>query len=63
MAGWKEGQRRKLTKDVYAINEHRLNQNIIAHVKRGWKQASEVREYGYGFGILMEFPPPESLSR
>jgi hypothetical protein len=55
MAGWKNMQPRTLRKVVYAMNEHKLNKNIEAHEERGWKQASEVREHGYGFGVLMEF--------
>ncbi|MCM3242708.1 hypothetical protein M3598_08115 [Cytobacillus oceanisediminis] len=37
------------------MTKHGLSQNIKAHEGRGWVAASEVKEHGYGFGILMTF--------
>lgn len=37
------------------MTQYGLSQNIAAHENRGWVQASEVKEHGYGFGILMTF--------
>jgi hypothetical protein len=53
---WMNSRPKTLRKVVYALNEHKLHKNIIAHEERGWKQASEIKEYRYGLGILMEFP-------
>lgn len=44
---------RQLRKIVYAMNEHGLNKNIQAHESRGWVKASEIKEHGYGVGVLM----------
>ncbi|UAT29961.1 hypothetical protein K7T73_15555 [Bacillus badius] len=57
--GRKAKQQKTLRKLVYALNEHKLGQNIEAHEKRGWRLASEVKEHGSGVGCLMEFPLPE----
>ncbi|USK46330.1 hypothetical protein [Cytobacillus oceanisediminis] len=46
---------KQLKKIVYAMTQHGLSQNIEAHEKRGWVTASEIKEHGYGFGILMTF--------
>lgn len=46
---------RQLKKVVFAMTKHGLSQNIKAHEGRGWVAASEVKEHGYGFGILMTF--------
>ncbi len=46
---------RQLKKVVFAMTQYGLSQNIAAHENRGWVQASEVKEHGYGFGILMTF--------
>ncbi|WP_338749844.1 hypothetical protein [Bacillus sp. FJAT-52991] len=58
--GWKAQTPRTLRKLVYALNEHKLDQNIEAHESRGWKRASEVKKHGYGVAVLMEFPQRES---
>jgi hypothetical protein len=44
---------KQLRKIVYALNEHKLNRIIQAHQDRGWVTASEVKDYGYGLGVLM----------
>lgn len=54
---WKEAQPRLLKKVVYALSESRLEKLVVQHEKRGWKRASEIRDYQNGIGILMEFPP------
>lgn len=59
MGSWKSNHPKILKKVVYALNENRLSQNIAAHEERGWIQASEIKEYQYGLGVLMEFPPKE----
>ncbi len=56
MRTWKNSRPKTLRKVVYALTEIGLNKNIVAHEERGWKQASEVKEYQYGIGVLMEFP-------
>lgn len=44
---------RQLKKVVYALTEYKLQQNIDAHIDRGWVQASDIKEYHYGLGVLM----------
>jgi hypothetical protein len=44
---------RQLRKIVYALNEQKLNKNIQAHKDRGWVLASDVKDHGYGLGVLM----------
>lgn len=55
MAGWKSQRQKQLKKVVYALTEPILSKNITAHEERGWEQASPIKEYGYGFGVLMEW--------
>lgn len=53
MGGWRDVQPRKLKKVVYGINESNIKKVIKSHEDRGWEQASEIKEYGYGLGCLM----------
>jgi hypothetical protein len=55
MAGWRYGRPKQLKKLVFALTEQRLIKNINEHEKRGWSQASEIKEHGYGFGCLMKW--------
>lgn len=48
---------RVLKKVVYAMTETKLEKNVNAHKSRGWKEVSEVKSYGYGLGVMMEFDP------
>lgn len=50
--GWK-AEPRQLKKVVYGLNESSIKKVIKSHEDRGWKQASEIKEYGYGLGCLM----------
>jgi hypothetical protein len=50
---WKQARPKDLKKVVYAINETNLKKVVADHEERGWKQASEIKEYGYGLGCLM----------
>ncbi|WP_428909428.1 hypothetical protein [Niallia sp. Krafla_26] len=52
---WKNTHPKTLRKIVYALNETTLNQLIEDHEDRGWSQASEIKEHGYGIACLMEF--------
>lgn len=52
---WKNTHPKVLKKVVYALNEPTLKKLIKDHEDRGWSQASEIKEHGYGFGCLMEF--------
>lgn len=51
--GWKYGRPKELKKPVYAINAENLKKLVAKHEERGWKQASEIKEHGYGWGCLM----------
>lgn len=53
LKGWKAQQHRQLKKVVYGMNETTLNKVVKSHEDRGWVRASEIKEYGYGLGILM----------
>lgn len=55
MSGWKSQRPRELKKVVYAINDNNLKKVVADHEARGWMVASEVREYGYGWGCLMKW--------
>ncbi|MGY6209713.1 hypothetical protein ACXEO8_07025 [Cytobacillus firmus] len=55
MAGWKNQRPRQLKKIAYALTEPALMNLVQSHEERGWVQASEVKEHGYGFGILLTF--------
>lgn len=57
MAGWKKSQQKTLRKVVFGMSESNLDKVVQQHLKRGWKQASDVKKHGYGVGMLMEFPP------
>jgi hypothetical protein len=59
MGSWKDYYQPQLKKIVYAINRPNLIKLIEDHEKRGWEQASEIIEYGYGLGILMIFEKGE----
>lgn len=54
---------RQLRKIVYALNEYKLNKNIAAHENRGWVTASEVKEHGYGWGVLMVWNQESPMER
>lgn len=47
--------RRQLKKIVYSLTEPQLNKLIRDHGSRGWVQASDIKEHGYGVGVLMTF--------
>ncbi|MBS4188686.1 hypothetical protein KHA94_00430 [Bacillus sp. FJAT-49705] len=53
--GWKAQHPRQLKKIVTGLNETTLNRVVKSHENRGWVRASEVKEHGYGLGILMIF--------
>ncbi|OCA84454.1 hypothetical protein A8F94_17300 [Bacillus sp. FJAT-27225] len=55
---WKQAHPRILKKIVYGMNTHSINLVIKSHEDRGWIRSSEIKEYGYGLGILMEYPLP-----
>lgn len=59
MGSWKKERPRQLRKIAYALNESTLSKVVEDHEKRGWTKASEVKEHGYGVGILMIFNIPE----
>lgn len=56
MAGWREKQPRVLKKVVYGLTQPNLEKVIRSHENRGWELASEIKEYRYGFGVLMIIP-------
>jgi hypothetical protein len=53
MGSWRDRQPRQLKKIVYALTENKLLKLIETHEGRGWAQASEIKEHGYGLGCLM----------
>jgi hypothetical protein len=54
---------KQLKKVVYALTEHKLKKNIKAHEERGWVQASDLKEHGYGNGVLMTWGQESPLER
>ena len=59
MGSWKDYHQPQLKKVVYAMNPSNLNKLIADHESCGWEKASEIKEYGYGLGILMIFEKGE----
>jgi hypothetical protein len=53
MGSWRDRTPRQLKKVVYALTDKKLRKVIEAHEGRGWSQASEIKEHGYGYGCLM----------
>jgi hypothetical protein len=53
MGSWRKAKPRQLKKIVYALNDNTINKIIKDHEDRGWKKASEVKDYIYGLGCLM----------
>lgn len=53
MGSWKDVRPKQLKKIVYALDKTKLAKVVEAHESRGWKKASEPREYKRGLGCLM----------
>jgi hypothetical protein len=56
MGSWKDCHTKQLKKIAYALTEDKLRKVIVVHEGRGWTQASEIKEHGYGVGCLMIWP-------
>lgn len=59
--GWRAQQPRQLKKIAYALTEGKLKSVIKAHEERGWVQASEVKNHGYGLGCLLVWGPEREM--